>query len=147
MGRPSPGPADHELPPNSARPFVRMSWNRSNDVGAVVLLAAGAAAGCAATGELLVCGGFDGTLHSATTMGSTAVRRSWSLNSELKVGGVCAAAMGGTVAAVAEAGGGADPAANALVVAAMSVTARAVRATGAVAGRADWAAVASITAG
>src|SRR6202035_1329505 len=104
MGRPSPGPADHELPPNSARPFVRMSWNRSNDVGAAVLLAVGPAVGCDAAGVLLVRGGFDGTLHSATTMGSTAVRRSWSLNSELKVGDVCAGVMGEAVTAVAEAG-------------------------------------------
>ena len=86
-------PGGHKLPPNSARAFGRMSWNRSKRGAPVPFF------------ESMFGGGaLAGALHSATTKGSTAVRRSRSLNKELNVDTVGAVATGG--AAIGEAADG-----------------------------------------
>src|SRR5580700_5463625 len=80
-----------------------MSPNRSNDAVPVLL---GPTAGGGGAEAAAGCGGLAGALQSAATSGSTAVRRSWSLNSELKVGAVWAAESGEAAAGGAEAAGG-----------------------------------------
>src|SRR5579863_3425012 len=93
-----------------------MSPNRSNDPVPVLL---GSTAGGGGAEAAAGCGGLAGALHSAATSGSTAVRRSWSLNSELKVGAIWAVESG---AAAAGARAVATAAAYAMVTPATSVT-------------------------